>query len=199
VVPASPPKLYSGYGSLELEKGVFWEETSVQTLSFGFHCPVADRSGMLPFSWEISFRMYPELKPAKVTDWKSMEASPVYDSTSGESALMQIRSWLQTCLESHTSCQRVQITEWLPTRLIEVCGNENNAAIRLRLGSDLQPGTRYLALSHCWGQRKAIKLTSNTYNEFVAGMSLNRLPKTFRHAVDITKRLGYAFLWIDSL
>jgi len=63
---------------------------------------------------------------------------------------------------------------------------------------------KYLTLSHCWGDpsHMATKLTVHTlrdYSDRNAGISLDALPRTFRDAVEVTRRLGFRYLWIDSL
>ena len=46
---------------------------------------------------------------------------------------------------------------------------------------------------------KVLILTSNDLNEFVEGIQLTQLPKSFRDAICITRRMGYIYIWIDAL
>ncbi|KAL8789154.1 MAG: hypothetical protein Q9213_001261 [Squamulea squamosa] len=64
---------------------------------------------------------------------------------------------------------------------------------------DLQP--EYTALSHYWGppERHPIKTTTKNLDEMMTRILINKLPNTFRDAVDTTRELGKRFLWIDSL
>jgi hypothetical protein len=58
----------------------------------------------------------------------------------------------------------------------------------------------YLTLSHCWGGAEGVlKLTTATIPDFTKAIDIAALPKTFRHAIDATRRLGIRYLWIDSL
>lgn len=59
----------------------------------------------------------------------------------------------------------------------------------------------YLALSHCWGRTttQQAKATLKNVKGWRQGFSLGRLPRTFRDAAMITRRLGVGYLWIDSL
>ena len=61
-----------------------------------------------------------------------------------------------------------------------------------------EPGT-FVALSHCWGTRAHFVLDSNSLIQLLGGMDLNGLPPTFRNTVNVTRALGYRYLWIDSL
>ena len=57
----------------------------------------------------------------------------------------------------------------------------------------------YTTLSHCWGGRDVLKLTLHTQTSFKQGIPLASLPLTFQDAVDVTRKLGLRYLWIDSL
>jgi hypothetical protein len=62
----------------------------------------------------------------------------------------------------------------------------------------------YIALSHCWGElsdakKKTYCTTQNNINQRLRGFSVSELPKTFQHAVEITRELGVLYLWIDSV
>jgi hypothetical protein len=56
-----------------------------------------------------------------------------------------------------------------------------------------------MSLSHCWGKEQIITTTTNTLQDRKAGIKISELPKTFRHAIRITRGLGIRYLWIDSL
>jgi hypothetical protein len=68
-----------------------------------------------------------------------------------------------------------------------------------------EPRPEYTALSHCWGMPSGLqgtyplKTTLNNLKSHKKGILLSELPKTFRDAVKITRRLERNFLWIDSL
>jgi hypothetical protein len=62
----------------------------------------------------------------------------------------------------------------------------------------------YVTLSHCWGivkdESKRTKLTSENIGKLKNGMKLNKLPKTFREAMQFAARLPeVGYIWIDSL
>jgi hypothetical protein len=82
----------------------------------------------------------------------------------------------------------------MPTRLIKIDGHRK---VRLHVATGtIAP---YLCLSHCWGTNPIVKTTLSTLAPYQAGIAWEKLPKTFQQAIDFTYRLGYAYIWIDSL
>lgn len=65
--------------------------------------------------------------------------------------------------------------------------------------SDMTRSYEYVTLSHCWGNVQPICLTKETEETLRAGIKSQNLPKTFRDAVVICLRLGFRYIWIDSL
>ncbi|ORY10071.1 heterokaryon incompatibility protein-domain-containing protein [Clohesyomyces aquaticus] len=57
----------------------------------------------------------------------------------------------------------------------------------------------YVALSHRWGASQHLTTTLSTIGEFREGISIERLPQTFKDAVFITNQLGFRYIWIDAL
>lgn len=64
-----------------------------------------------------------------------------------------------------------------------------------------QDSTHYAALSYVWGGDQKVKLTQDNKNALHEPKSLSNagLLKTITDAIDVTKRLGIKFLWIDAL
>lgn len=61
--------------------------------------------------------------------------------------------------------------------------------------------TPYLTLSHCWGppeKRPTITTKSNLASR-MKRIPFLELPRTFQDAIEITRKLGHRYLWIDSL
>ncbi len=58
---------------------------------------------------------------------------------------------------------------------------------------------KYFCLSHCWGPEQIVTTTRANLQVHKREIPLNSLPKTFRDAVLLTRRLGIAYIWIDSL
>jgi hypothetical protein len=87
---------------------------------------------------------------------------------------------------------------WNPTSVKSDpnCGED---LVRLLDHVSSSESLRYAALSHCWGGNVPLVLTTPLLTEFREGISVSSFPMTFRHAVDMTRRLGLDYIWIDSL
>jgi len=57
----------------------------------------------------------------------------------------------------------------------------------------------YATLSHCWGNADLLKLDRQNLENFRTRIPEEELCKTFTEAIYITRGLGLAYLWIDSL
>ena len=57
----------------------------------------------------------------------------------------------------------------------------------------------YVTLSHCWGKSQPLVTNSKTMEQHLRAIPFKILPKAFQDAVTATRRLGYSYLWIDSL
>lgn len=60
---------------------------------------------------------------------------------------------------------------------------------------------RYVALSHCWGPTPSsiTKTEAGNKHRRMQEIPIDELSQNFRHAVEVTRALGYRYLWIDSL
>lgn len=61
------------------------------------------------------------------------------------------------------------------------------------------PSTKYLALSYCWGVPRIFSTTRQNLDEHLENIPWSSLPKTFLQAIEVTRSLGYDYIWIDSL
>jgi hypothetical protein len=86
----------------------------------------------------------------------------------------------------------------MPSRLVQVRIENNKYTLRLVQGMQHQ---KYLALSHCWGRnmKPSAKTMTSTLQDYMVDISWANLTQTFRDAVALTERLGYSYIWIDSL
>ncbi len=65
--------------------------------------------------------------------------------------------------------------------------------------SQSSSSSRYMTLSHCWGQLHIKRLETATLDQMCDGINLDELPRTFQDAIKFTRALDVRFLWIDSL
>ena len=121
---------------------------------------------------------------------------PLTEDSGSEVCFKIAQYWLQTCLESHSSLCQVKESLPLPTRVLDV-GLLDNDLVKLYISSG-EYG-QWLTLSHCWGKTRPATTTTSNLDSHREGISIAALPQTFRDAIIITRKLGYRYLWIDSL
>ncbi|KAK8078293.1 hypothetical protein PG996_004463 [Apiospora saccharicola] len=115
-----------------------------------------------------------------------------------------MRAWRDTCDKHHAGCYPWKTAEELPpmpTRVIDV-GAASNDVLRLVETSAKQLKAKYIALSHCWGQlrnEEKFCTTNATIDSVKRQIPFDRLPKSFRDAITVTRKLGVRYLWIDSI
>ncbi len=111
------------------------------------------------------------------------------------------RIWIYNCLEKHAYCNRslpLPESRILPSRLLDV-GHWPTLAPKLCVTKDFPVETRYMTLSHCWGNYVPLRLTVSTLEDFKDHLEMSALPQTFKDAIKIAATLGIRYLWIDSL
>jgi hypothetical protein len=106
--------------------------------------------------------------------------------------------WLEDCNNNHPECKVSQKPAFYPTRLVDI-GDSNSSDFRVIESATEYPVGGYVTLSHRWGEETPIKLTEHSCKELINGTSLQKLPLTFQHAIEIAKRLNKRYIWIDSL
>jgi hypothetical protein len=107
------------------------------------------------------------------------------------------QSWLKTCLHEHSSSCASFNSKPLPTRLVNV-GSEDGKNPSLHIASPGEEGS-WVSLSHCWGTLSSFVTNTKNVEQMLSSITLDRLPKTFRDAILIARRLGFQYVWIDSL
>lgn len=118
-----------------------------------------------------------------------------------------IRRWIRSCCDpansedvfQHHRCI-ARSKPFLPTRLVYV--GVDNGKTRLCYGKNLDTDAnlQYLTLSHCWGKSPMpVVTTSANIDDMMTVIPFHKLTRTFQHAIIATRRLGYEYIWIDSL
>ncbi|KAK2040738.1 heterokaryon incompatibility protein [Colletotrichum somersetense] len=124
-------------------------------------------------------------------------------STASVESWSKATNWIQQCTSGHLACNvEANAGSWHPTRLLDLAyptSTSNTFRIVVTSETGIGPDERYTTLSHCWGSAQFLQLKKSTYDEFQKGVRLDKLPKTFQEAIQVTRRLGVRFLWIDSL
>lgn len=132
-----------------------------------------------------------------------------------------IKEWLSKCTDTHGRCSTQPHGERLPRRLLDVDPDSRIQAllkdsenfqhltveaepnVRLCSTNSLSPSTQFLTLSHRWDTLNSARLTNENLTLLPKGIPkrllLRREAKTFQDAIQVTRCLGYRYLWIDAL
>ncbi|KAK4097629.1 HET-domain-containing protein [Parathielavia hyrcaniae] len=121
---------------------------------------------------------------------------PVDEEPGTKRTLDQAVAWVEDCSETHAHCDRPEET-LLPSRVLDLGCASRSDNVNL-WEADGHRGY-YAALSHCWGQSGHFTTTRASMEARKRGIRMDELPKTFRDAVVIARRLSICYLWIDSL
>ncbi|KAK3344697.1 heterokaryon incompatibility protein-domain-containing protein [Neurospora tetraspora] len=145
-----------------------------------------------------------------------------YNDQDPERNVLLLKDWLDNCRLNHTKCREIKKTmetgtDFLPTRLLDVQAFGTGSKSLSYLGNDvrlvsLSPTTGpesdmnkfpppYFTLSHCWGppEKRPTTTTKANLAQRMERIPLFELPRTFQDAIEITRKLGHRYLWIDSL
>lgn len=123
-------------------------------------------------------------------------ARPLQSRLNSAEAYSQISQWLDQC-ENHMDCDGVSLYANLPSRLIEVAPADSLSVPRLRSTTGLKGS--YLALSYCWGSSQSYVLTTKNLEFLTQELQVKMLPQTVLDAIEVTRTLGFKYLWLDAL
>jgi len=102
--------------------------------------------------------------------------------------------WIEACDSSHEMCVPRK-SDSLPTRLISVCGK----VIHLESTETWTSSPPYATLSCCWGDLEFLTTTTNVLEDYFIEIPVDRLPQTFKYAIQVVRALKIGYIWIDSL
>ncbi|KAH7390966.1 heterokaryon incompatibility protein-domain-containing protein [Phaeosphaeria sp. MPI-PUGE-AT-0046c] len=132
---------------------------------------------------------------------------PPLSSSDAPEAFCLIQRWMSACLAKHQLCRESLCgavidqskPPILPSRVIYVGKVGDTPAVRL-LETHGERG-RYVALSHCWGSpdHRTLMTTQSSLADYLVSIAWDALPTTYQHAITATQRLGFEYIWIDSL
>jgi hypothetical protein len=160
-----------------------------------FHLP--DRVGYGAF---MDVTQWPARTKDQLGSLDKLPASSTIISTASRSALQLASSWLEECVTTHTICQSVgKASLTLPKRLLKIEGTEGSERLKVVLTDETFSGTKYAALSYCWGGSQGYTLTSLTQKALLRGVKIQKLSRTIRDSINVTRNLGLKWLWVDSL
>ena len=147
-----------------------------------------------------SLRVYPLLSTDdSIQKPDEARLSPSLGQYTGDDATFALaKGWLHECRSQHQHSAGPRPNQELAIiRLLHLHRKNTEVAARLVNYAD---DVEYLALSHCWGDQHHVpKLLRATEATMKKGINLSGFPRTFLDAMEITIRLGYKYLWVDSL
>ncbi|KAH8655462.1 heterokaryon incompatibility protein-domain-containing protein [Xylariales sp. PMI_506] len=102
---------------------------------------------------------------------------------------------LRTCLETHKHCPKPGTTT-LPKRILQIGTSED---FLLRLVESGTAHAEYATLSYCWGGEQWLQTTNANLRNMLGNIPYDALPIAFQQAIQVSRKLGIGYLWIDSL
>ena len=108
------------------------------------------------------------------------------------------RHWIKNCLENHDMCasgSSHRHVSFIPTRLIDTQDPTRPYIVTF---TDVK-GIEYITLSYVWGKGERFTTTQENLKDHQHRIPLENVPKTFAHSFQITRELGYRYIWIDAL
>lgn len=108
-----------------------------------------------------------------------------------------VRSWMEICHKRHEVCAPTLGNDapLLPNRVVDVTRDGLDPRLVISEG---QRGY-YAALSHCWGGLQLLQTKVATLAQHQDCIPMDQLPKSFKDAITIARKLRIPYLWIDSL
>lgn len=121
-------------------------------------------------------------------------------STQAEASFHLARFWLEECLDKHDRCPKFD--DFLPTRVSDVGRVDDSEEPHLVVTEELTAEHKkqpYVALSHCWEKKRFLTTAADRFVKHRGRIPMQDLPASFQDAVIVVRRLGFRYLWIDSL
>ncbi|KXX74204.1 Heterokaryon incompatibility protein 6, OR allele [Madurella mycetomatis] len=113
-----------------------------------------------------------------------------------EANLERLRRWLRTCEDTHAASPEERGDSMTLTSLRVIDTVENRVC-------EIELSMRYACLSYVWGTGGQAQYTGATKEVMEAPQGLLDdsidLPRTIRDSIEVTRRIGLRYLWIDAL
>jgi hypothetical protein len=121
--------------------------------------------------------------------------SPWLDTcTTSPASIYLAKLWLNKCLEHHKPCGSGAQVSLLPHRVIDLTNPQKPVLSIGNFWSD-----RYVTLSYKWGTSKRYVTDAINYPKHLEEIPYEKLPWTFKEAINVTHRSDIYYLWIDAL
>ncbi|OCL11406.1 HET-domain-containing protein, partial [Glonium stellatum] len=111
----------------------------------------------------------------------------------------RLQNWIRTCQDAHGTIHKKSYFQGsiYPLKLRDF----RVIDVRRRCLTMLGEREEYIALSYVWGTKNDVMTKKANLEGFSAEGAFSNivLPRTIRDAIDLTRKLGYLYLWVDSL
>lgn len=166
-------------------------------------------SGVLDVLWkpEHHHNHFEEESPEFVAFDQIVNNDTLELSTASDSSWNMAMKWIEDCNAraiEHCMCHEHKTFKQAkpPRRLLKILAGESGTQVSLiSMTTNPQPES-YVTLSYTWGgvdQSALPLLRKRTLVSYESSIEVDRLPLLFRDVIDVAKRLGYQYLWIDAL
>lgn len=119
--------------------------------------------------------------------------------TGSDASIDLVKDWLRDCIEYHSVCQNIQPSTRQPKRLLCLDG-EPTDIVRIHTFEQACPiDAQYVTLTHRWGDPPPPTLQALSGDQLRPESYVKHFPQTFKDAIDVTRRLGFQYWWIDLL
>ncbi|KAK4176837.1 putative HET domain-containing protein [Triangularia setosa] len=145
-----------------------------------------------------------------IVDLMKAYLSPNTDKTDSPISLDFARTWHRTCKESHDHCSNRMVRDPIKNASLKIKAPFRLVDIIDEKIEEIPDETReYVALSYTWGdmskegkkpQKPTLKenIEQRKYTQGLASvLGSETLPAVYKDTIQIAKRLGYRYVWVD--
>lgn len=118
----------------------------------------------------------------------------INSSSSSDESFSLLSKWIETCKRSHPLCSWTHDNP-LPTRVVDVGSESQDPFLFESNGATGE----WVTLSHCWGGEAPLATKLESLDQHKSSISMDALPQNFKDAISLTRKLGFQYIWIDSL
>jgi hypothetical protein len=122
--------------------------------------------------------------------WGVLQTGPtLWHDFASESCFKYIETMIAECERNHQHRKCKQPAEApLPKRVLDL--GLQHVSDNLRLYESKNEEGHYIALSHCWGTAPNLTTTTEMLEDRKAGISHDSLPRTFKDAISVARKLN---------
>lgn len=113
-----------------------------------------------------------------------------------------IREWVEVCQNDHNAFSHSFISNskvFQPTRLIDVGLREEGYILPRIVETSCNTPVKYVTLSHRWAKLHTLITTQTNISDHRLKLPMDKMPPTFKDAMEVTRQLGFQYRCIDSL